>query len=219
MNLVDLLTNSMTTESSVEALSEKAGCSKAQTSSFLRIALPILIRYMTQNASSQGGASSLFNALTQHTDTSSMMQQFGNADEQDGNAIIQHILGNDSDQVVNVLAQQTDMNTSQVQSLLGNMAPGMMSGLSAATTSAQNAQAQGGSYDFSSLMSSFAGQPAEAAAPAADSGFLSGLLGGGSSQPSGLGMLGSLLGADSSGSIFNSSNDGTSLISSLLGIL
>ena len=72
MKLLDMLTNSMTSQSNVEALSEKAGSSTKQTSSLLSLALPVLIKYMTQNASSQDGAQSLANALTQHTDTSSM---------------------------------------------------------------------------------------------------------------------------------------------------
>ena len=220
MNLVDMLTTSMTTESSVKALSEKAGASESQTSSFLQMALPVLINYMTQNASSQSGAQSLATALTQHTDTSSMTQQFGNADVQDGNAIIQHILGNDSSQVTNVLAQQTNMEQSQAQSLLGNMAPGLLSGLSAAASSAQNSQ-QAGSYDFSGLLSSFGGGAQQETAASGNSGLLSLT----QEQPSsgsssGMGLLGSLMGMDSSsGSLFNSGNDGTSLIGSLLSLL
>lgn len=195
MNLMNFLMDSMASDPSVEALAEKSGATKSQTTSFLSLALPILIKYLTQNASSQGGAQSLANALTQHTDTSSMFQQFSNADSQDGNAIISHILGNDSDSVVGSLAQQTGMENNQVINLLDNMAPGMMSGLSAATTTAQSAQQQADSLDFSSLMGSFG------------------------SSSGGSGSLFSSLFGGSSGNILNSSNDGTDLLSSLLGML
>ena len=203
MNLINFLMDSMSDDSSVEALAKKTGTSKKQTSSLLSLALPILIKYMTQNASSQGGALSLANALTQHTDTSSMMQQFSNADSQDGNAIISHILGGDSDAVVGSLAQQTGRGNEQVISLLGNMAPGMLSGLSAATTTAQTNQQQAGSFDFSGLMGSFGSQQS---APASSGGITS--------------LFSSLFGGSSAGSsTLNSSNDGTDLLSSLLGML
>lgn len=202
MNLLNFLMDSMSSDSSVDALAKKSGTTKKQTSSLLSLALPILIKYLTQNASSQGGALSLSNALTQHTDTSSMMQQFSNADQQDGNAIISHILGSDSGNVVNSLAQQTGMGNDQVISLLGNMAPGMMSGLSAATTSAQQNQQQAGSFDFTDLMGAFGGA---SAAPSAG-GFGS--------------LFGSLFGGGGSNAgTLNSSNDGTDLLSSLLGML
>lgn len=197
MNLVEMLTKTMTSKSSVEALSKKAGTSEKQTSSLISSALPMLISYMTQNALSSDGAASLANALTQHTDTSSMVQQFANADSADGNAIISHILGNDSASVVSDLAQQSGCDESQVTSLLGNMAPGLLSGLSAATTSAQSSQQSSG-FDFSSLMSAFGGGQEEEEQTSSGGGFLSSLFGGGSS---------------------GSSNDGSGLISSLLGFL
>ena len=196
MNLVEMLAKSMTSKSSVEALSKKAGTSEKQTSSLISSALPMLISYMTQNASSSDGAASLANALTQHTDTSSMVQQFANADSTDGNAIISHILGNDSASVVSDLAQQSGCDESQVTSLLGNMAPGLLSGLSAAATSAQGSEQSGG-FDFSGLISAFGGGQEEET-QSSGGGFLSGLFGGGSS---------------------GSSNDGSGLISSLLGFL
>ena len=201
MNLINFLMDSMSDDSTVDALAEKAGTTKKQTSSLLSIALPLLIQYMTQNASSQSGALSLANALMQHTDTSSMMQQFSNADSEDGNAIISHIFGADSDNVVGSLAQQTGMGNEQVISVLGNMAPGMMSGLSAAATSAQANQQQADSFDFSDLMGSFGSPQA-----------LAGSSGGFGS------LFGSLFGGGSS-SVLNSGNDGTDLLSSLLGML
>ena len=196
MNLIDMLKSSMLSKESVEALSKKTGSSEKQTSSFLLLALPMLVGQLTQNASSSDGAASLANALTQHTDTSSMVQQFANADSEDGSAIISHILGDNSETVVNELAQQTDMDNNQVMSLLGNMAPGLMSGLSAATTSAQNSQQQD-SFDFTDLMGAFGGSATQ---QSSGGGILSSLLGGGTAQQ-------------------DESSNGSSLISSLLGFL
>ena len=194
MKLLDFLAHSFTSDSSVKALSKKAGTSTDQTSMLLKLALPLLLKYLTQNASSQSGAQSLSHALTQHTDTSSIVQQLTNANTTDGNAIIQHILGSDTSQVVQSLGQQTNTNNDQVMSLLGNLAPALMSGLSAATSTAQQAQqAQpSASLDFSNLFNLF-----------------------GSSAPQGGGL--NLI--PSSGSTINSSNDGSQLMSLLLNML
>ena len=232
MNLLNMLMSSMTSQSSVNALSKKSGTTADQTGSFISMALPVLINYLTQNASSQNGAQSLAGALTQHTDTSSIMRQFMNADSADGSAIIQHILGGDTSQVVNVLAQQNGMDSAQAESLLDNMAPGLMSELSAATSSAKKTGRQTGGFDFGNLLGMFGDDPSEIAGMftggGASAGFsdggvedmmgnLMGMLSGnsGSSQGSGMGMLGQLMGMGSGGG-FNSGNDGTDLISSLL---
>ena len=193
MKLLDFFASSFESDSSVKALSKKAGTSSAQTSQLLKLALPLLLKYLTQNASSPAGAQSLSHALTQHTDTSSMTQQLTNANTADGNAIIQHILGSDTSQVVQSLGQQTQTNNDQVMSLLGNLAPALMSGLSAATSSAQQTQqAQPSALpDFSGLASLF----------------------GGSAPQGSLNLI------PSSGSSINSSNDGTQLISLLLNLL
>lgn len=197
MKLLDFFANSFTSDSSVEALSQKSGVSAKQTSKLISLALPLLLKYLTQNASSQSGAQSLSNALTQHTDTSSMVQQLTNADTADGNAIIQHILGSDSSQVVQSLGQQTNTSNDQVMSLLGSLAPALMSGLSAATSSAQQTQqAQPSSVlDFSSLAS---------------------LFGGGAPQGGGLQLVQP---SGTSGGTISSSNDGTQLITTLLNLL
>ncbi len=134
--------------------------------------------------------------------TLGMGQQFANADAQDGNAILQHILGSDQAQITNQLAQETNMNNNQVTSVLDNMAPALLSGLSAATSSAQNSQQQSGSFDFSGLLSAFGGSSnsANTSTPAVSSGAS--------------GILGSILGGGT-----DSSSDGTNLISSLIGML
>ena len=95
---------------------------------------------MTSNASSQQGAASLLGALAQHTDTASVASQIANADTADGNAIIGHILGSDQAATVSQLAAQTNLSEEQVSSVLGNIAPALMSSLSAANT--ENVQAQ-----------------------------------------------------------------------------
>ena len=157
MNLLEMLFGSMNNQDSVNALSAKTGLSGSQISKLLVLALPILLRAMTKNASSKDGARALSDALTQHTDTDNMALQIQNADEEDGTKILQHILGGNLGNVVGGLSQQTGLQQNQVQSFLGTIAPALLSGLSAATNHAYNQQQT--NYDMSGLLSLFGGQP------------------------------------------------------------
>ncbi len=135
MSLLNDLLGSMTSEASLGSLSEKTGLGSGMLGSLLSAALPMLMGSLTNNASSADGASSLLGALAQHTDTAPMDVQIQNADSQDGSAILSHILGGNMDSVFGDLSGQTGMETSQVQSALSNIAPALLSGISAANSS------------------------------------------------------------------------------------
>ena len=178
MNLFDMLFGAMNDQASVDSLSERSGLTSAQVTKLLPLALPIIMKALTKNASSQAGATSLFNALGRHTSTKPMNLQIQHADQNDGNKILQHIFGGNYDSVVNDLSQQTGANQTQIQSALGSLAPALMSGLSAATTHASNQQASGinlsDGLDLSDLAGLFGAQ--QQAKPAG--GILSALFGG-----------------------------------------
>ena len=223
MNLLDMLLGSLTSSSSLNALSQNTGTNQEQTSNLVNAAIPTLLGALTNNASSQEGAQSLLNALGQHTETTTMAQQLANADTNDGNAIIQHILGNNAGNVIQSLAGQTGTNENQVSSLLSNIAPALMSGLSAATTTAQNSNSDDGP-DFTDLLTTFGG--ADQKEELAPGGLLSGLLGGGNNNGGGLlGGLGNIF-----SNLFGTNTDekekedegafnGTNLLTSLLSLL
>ena len=165
MNLLNLLLNSMSTQGNVQSLSGKTGLSDKQIKMLLMIAIPILLKKMTNNASSQQGATSLLGALMQHNNNKSFADQLSEVDAEDGAKIVNHILGSDSNNVVRDLAGEAGVSADQVQSLLSNIAPMLMSGVSAAATSASQQQAAG--VDLTSLMSLFGGAATQAAKPAA----------------------------------------------------
>ena len=159
MNLLNLLMSSMTADNSVNSLSKKTGISADQLIKLIRMALPVLMKYLTANAASPAGAQSLLGALMQHKSTRNMADQFDEADEQDGEKILGHILGSDSDQVLNGLAEKSELDRASVEHVLANMAPGLLSGVSAAKESASGAgSAQG--FDVSGLLGMFGGAPA-----------------------------------------------------------
>lgn len=190
MNLLQLLLGSLTSESSVNSLVKKTGISSKLISKLIVMAVPLLIRYMTKNASSQSGAQSLLSALTQHTNKRSMAEQIDEVDEEDGNKIIGHILGDDKEKVVNTLAGETGLGAEDVNKGLGALAPALLTGLSAATTSASQSN---GSLDLGDLMSMFGGSQSQATNSL---GLLGSLLGGGAqqTQSNAVGLLGSLFG-------------------------
>ena len=218
MNLLSLLLNSLLTDSSVSALAKKTGLSAASLKKLIPLAIPLLLKFLTSNASSESGALSLLGALSQHTDQKTLSDQIDEADTEDGGKIIGHIFGNQSDAVTNRLAQQSGMSERDVSSALAGIAPALMSGLSAAnhTVSAAPKVDLSDGLDLSDLFGMFAGaQPVQQAVQSQPSGggLLSGLLGGSSS---GLGdLFGSLLGSSVQQSSQENDFNGTQLLSLL----
>ena len=155
MSLLDTLLGSMTNQSSVQSLSGKTGLSGSKISALLTLALPLLLKSMTSNATSPQGASSLLNALAQHggAGKKSVAQQIEEADSTDGKKIVGHIFGKDTDKVINQLAGKTDLSPDQVSSVLSQMAPAMMSSVSDAADQAgkkkANAKKKSGGVDLS----------------------------------------------------------------------
>lgn len=237
MDLLSMLMSSMTDNSSVEALSKKSGGSSKAIKTLLLMAIPLIIRYMTKNAKeSQQGATSLLGALQQHTSTQPVTNQISNADAADGAAILGHVFGNDYNSVVQNLASQSGLTQTQASSVLQNLAPALMSGLSAATSSVST-QSQNSGFNLSdgldlsdiaalmgggqkpqqssatSLLSSLMGGSQKPQQSSGLSGMLGSLLGGGQQQSSSL--LGSLLGGGSNDN--DNAINGMDLLSALMG--
>ena len=136
MNLLQLLLQTMLSGNSVNSVSQKTGLSSKLVKKLITLAIPVLIKYMTSNVSSQSGALSLLGALTKHNNTRSMSEQIDEADEEDGGKIIGHILGDDKEKVVKELAAETGIENKTVDRSLGLIAPAILAALAAATTSA-----------------------------------------------------------------------------------
>ena len=141
MNLLNILLKSMMSDNSINTMSQKTGLGAKQLKKLLPLAIPLLLKFMTKNASSQAGASSLLSALTQHTNNKPVSQQIAEADTVDGGKILAHILGGESQANIQDLASQTGMSQQEVMSALSSITPAMLSGLSAATNAATNTAA------------------------------------------------------------------------------
>ena len=132
MDLVKSILKNMTSAPSLEALTEKAGVSADSIEKALFSAVPSLIGSMTKNASSSKGAKALMGALAQHEDDSDVTSQIANADAADGNKIIGKIMGDGKDDFISSIAKKAGINFDQSSAILSNIAPSLLSSISAA---------------------------------------------------------------------------------------
>jgi hypothetical protein len=202
-NLLQVLLNSFTQQSAVDAASKKTGVKGVNVLTILSYALPLIIKFMTKNASSQSGAQSLLGALTQHTNRSAMPEQIAAADVDDGAAIMRHIFGSSEESAVNEIATKANVPAADVASVLASIAPTLLSSISAAATAGSQAQANqkkgvdlSDGLDVSDLAAIFQ-----------------------SSKSGGIGgILGTLLGGTTQQSA-SAADDGSALLSSLLSLM
>ena len=197
MNLLQLLLGSLTSNDSINSVSKKTGVSNNGISKLLMMAVPLLITYLTKNASKKEGATSLLNALTQHTSTQTVSQQIKNGDSTDGAKIIGHILGKDQKSVISGLAKETGLSAKEVNAVLNSIAPALLNSLSTATNATAQ-KPQTNKVDLSDIAGLLGGGAVSNTQSSPAAGLLGSLLGGNSSQQtanSSLDLLGSLLGA------------------------
>ncbi len=230
MNLLQLLLGSLMSNESVNATSKKTGVSSNGISKLLMMAVPLLITYMTKNASKKEGANSLLSALTQHTSTQTVSQQIKNGDSTDGAKIIAHILGSDQKSIISNLAKETGLSSKEVNAVLNSIAPALLNSLSTATTATAAKPKQENKVDFSDGidLSDIAGLLGGASVSNVNNNPAAGLLGsllGGASQPqqqatnTGLDLLGSLLGGGTSTKPTANQSNGTELLGLLTSLM
>lgn len=203
-NLLQVLLSSFTNQSSVDATSQKTGVKGVSVLTILSYALPLIIKYMTKNASNTSGAQSLLGALTQHTSTKAMPEQIASADVNDGAAIMKHIFGDSEQSAVEEIATKANVPAADVTSVLASIAPTLLSSISAAATAGSQAQANqkkgvdlSDGLDVSDLAAIFQS----------------------TQSGNGLGgILGTLLGGTTQQSA-SAKDDGTALLSSLLSLM
>ena len=191
MNLLNLLMGTLGSDDSINSLAKKTGVNASLMTKLLPLAVPILIKALTKNAGKEGGAAALLTALGQHKSTRSIPQQIDDVDEEDGQKIVAHILGDDSDKVVSALAQETGMEGAQVSRSLGALAPALMSMLSSSANTVHSSGVNlSDGFDLTDVMGLFGGAKPQQQ----NYSMLGSLLGGAPQQQSSGGLLGSLLG-------------------------
>lgn len=202
MNLLSILMKALLGKSTLSALMKKTGLSSAQLRKLIPLALPLLLKYLTGNASSQSGALSLLGALGQHSSSKSLPAQIEEADLTDGGKIVGHILGADKGTAVQDLAKKSGLSGQQVDKALGSLAPALLSTLGSAAKTAKGSQAK---LDLSDGL---------------DLSDLAALLGGGKAAANPLSLFGGLMnGGQSRKDAKNNGLNGNDLLSSLMSFM
>jgi len=200
MDLLSVLLKAFLSDKAIKALAKKTGIDSKSIKKFLPLAVPFLIKMLTKNASSKEGASSLLEALTQHTGSDTLEKQIEEADTIDGAKIIGHIFGSKKDEDLQLLSDESDLDTNAVSGLLSTIAPSVLTALSAATKSGKKSGKKSkvdlsDGLDLSDVVAMLGGDMPDVGD------VIGGLLGGGSGKKSkkddsvnGLSLLSSLLG-------------------------
>lgn len=188
MALLDMLAGELLGTKSVGELGKSADASDEQVQQLVTKAIPLLLSGMYQNSSTDEGAQSLEKALDYHApntekSTSAMLRK---ADIKDGKKIVKHVLGDNEKEVKKGLSQSTGLTQSQVSTLLGQLAPVVLS-LVGSYKKEESREKADSSDLISVLGSALLGKEYQQVQPEKQSGLnlmsLAGMLLGGSSQP------------------------------------
>jgi len=160
MNLLSILLSVLQSKSAITALSKKTGIKSNSLKKLLPLAVPLLLKLLTKNASDKDGANSLLTALSEHIGSQSAEQQITEADTEDGGKILNHILGDSKAGSLASLATMTNMNESDITKALSGIAPALLNTLSSAVQSALNSNGKGkkGGFDLSGVLSMLGGK-------------------------------------------------------------
>ena len=170
MDITSLL-GTVTSADSTDGISKAAGVSNDQTRGVLSAALPLLLGGALSQSSGSGTASGFANALTQHAaDNTSNVGAF----MQDGDKIVDHLLGENKTSVIAQIAKKTGVKQADVKKVLAAAAPLLMSILGKEVGSQQQSNS---SLGVAGIMSSLLGGGGSGTAN-----LLTGLLGGGQQQ-------------------------------------
>lgn len=124
MDLSTIL-GALTDGGATEEISKTTGASSSQVTDLLSSALPALLGAMQNNSTDTTKAEGLSKALDDHAeaDTSDITSFLKNVDKEDGEKIINHVLGDDKEKVTTELAAKSGLDVSQVISTLSSYAP------------------------------------------------------------------------------------------------
>lgn len=114
----------------IKALARKTGLRSRDVKKLLPLAVPILLKNLTNNASDEEGANSLLAALAQHSDDKPVDRQIADADIVDGAKIIGHIFGGNQADELKLLSKQSALSETAVSGVLNSIAPALLTYLS-----------------------------------------------------------------------------------------
>lgn len=131
MNIQDLLQGSLGQEAQ-QVVAQQLGLNPTQAADAVSLALPTLLNALSNNAATQDGASSLFNAISNKHNGSGLNDLVGLAQVAlggEGNAILKHILGGKQPKIEEAISQNTGLAGGQAAQILQILAPIILNAL------------------------------------------------------------------------------------------
>jgi hypothetical protein len=125
MDILKLILEQVDQKDILNQLGKSIHAKPEQVKKLTQEGLPTLLTALSQNASTPQGALSLSKALDQHKDDniSDIHSFLKGVDTKDGEKILGHILGNKTEKVESKLGASSGLNTTQVNTLLAQLAP------------------------------------------------------------------------------------------------
>lgn len=111
-----------------KSLSKTVDAKPEEVSKLTELAVPTLLAGLGKNSSTDEGANSLLDALSQHEDkdVSNLENALKYVDTEDGSKIIGHIFGGNTEKVKDNLAKESGLDNNQVSGILNQLAPLLM---------------------------------------------------------------------------------------------
>ena len=126
---LNALMSTLLSEESINGLGGKAEASPAEVRGVLGSALPLLLNGANAQAANAETESGFTGALQQHaqSDTSNLTSFLGGVDMNDGAKIVAHLLGMNTANQTQAVAQQSGVSAAKTGSILSAAAPLLMS--------------------------------------------------------------------------------------------
>ena len=126
MDLTNIL-GALTGNDAIDAISQNLKIDSKQVSSVITNALPQLLGALQKNASTEGGAASLAQAIGNHAGSAgNILNNLKAADLTDGNKILSHIFGGNLGNVLGGISKSTGVAANSVGSILASIAPSLL---------------------------------------------------------------------------------------------
>lgn len=112
----------------ITGISQRLNMEESETSSVVNAATPVILGMLKSNASSEGGAGSLLNALNQHNGNilDNISDFFNQQETSEGKDILAHILGDKQTAVENQISRQTGVSKGKINNVMALLAPIIM---------------------------------------------------------------------------------------------
>ena len=179
MDLFDLIQSQLFNQNTMEELAVDTKAEPKQVEQLTKLAIPTMLEALRKNASDEEGKQSLDRALDDHQeDPSDLLGFLKGADQEDGDKILNHMFGNNREQVTNNLAKNSGLDLGTVINLLTKYAPMILSLLALSKTNTQKTpttQKKKTGMDLTDILGDLTGRTKKATEESNDGGLLDGL--------------------------------------------